>query len=175
MNTTLRSPSRSISRNRWDRFATLYDPDGEPEQTEQSTEYENPAEQYDGSTLISLPLVMDRTQYKAYRKRLGKRQRTCVYCGNKLHGNGQPDHVTPKNRGGKNWPANLLLSCRECNDDKTDMTLAEWRSVLLQRIARIQNLADRVAMLISDGHECFVSGARIRTDHIQQPQPEGIS
>jgi len=49
---------------------------------------------------------------------------SCAYCGSKYE---HIDHVIPVARGGTNWPANLRPSCRSCNLEKSDKTLAEWQ------------------------------------------------
>lgn len=54
----------------------------------------------------------------------------CRFCGIKLNGLGQIEHLTPVSRGGSSNPNNLTLSCRSCNYEKTNKTLneyLEWR------------------------------------------------
>ena len=40
------------------------------------------------------------------------------------------DHLTPRSRGGTNDPDNVVLACRQCNEDKGDLDLEEFRLVL---------------------------------------------
>lgn len=50
----------------------------------------------------------------------------CAYCGAwaaKL----TKDHIIPKSRGGKTVPENIAWVCRDCNRDKADLLLSEWR------------------------------------------------
>ncbi len=57
-------------------------------------------------------------------------QDLCSYCGVKLKGTGEIDHMMPISRGGNSDPANLTLACRSCNRDKHNKTPAEfikWR------------------------------------------------
>jgi 5-methylcytosine-specific restriction endonuclease McrA len=55
-------------------------------------------------------------------QRLYKAQRgKCAYfrfCGNRLAGSYHIDHIIPLIEGGSNWPANLQLTCPECNQRK---------------------------------------------------------
>lgn len=57
----------------------------------------------------------------------------CWYCGCALNGAGQLsnhiDHVLPVSKGGGNDPDNLVASCRNCNTEKGDMTLKEFRVI----------------------------------------------
>ncbi|WP_253701192.1 RNA-guided endonuclease IscB [Bacillus sp. FJAT-29814] len=56
---------------------------------------------------------------------LDKFGRRCAYCGTKdvpL----EIEHVHPKSRGGSNRVSNLTLACRECNEEKDNLTLDEW-------------------------------------------------
>lgn len=51
----------------------------------------------------------------------------CVYCGCE-HEKLQCDHIEPISRGGTNDIANLATACPDCNRDKANMTLEEWRA-----------------------------------------------
>ncbi len=54
----------------------------------------------------------------------------CFYCGARLKGGGEKDHITPLSKGGSNWPSNITLACLSCNRDKYDKSVAEfvvWR------------------------------------------------
>ncbi len=42
----------------------------------------------------------------------------CVYCDVPLGTKYHVDHIQPLSRGGSNWPANLQLTCRQCNNHK---------------------------------------------------------
>ena len=48
----------------------------------------------------------------------------CFYCGSP--GPIQADHWVPRSRGGSNSILNLVPACYLCNQDKSDMTPAEW-------------------------------------------------
>lgn len=36
------------------------------------------------------------------------------------------DHVDPRGKGGANAPANIVVACWTCNNDKDDLTLVQW-------------------------------------------------
>jgi len=66
--------------------------------------------------------------------------RRCPYCGTAmLYGpeyayeprQATKDHVVPLSRGGKRGP--LVWACRGCNEDKAQLALNEWRTVLSYR------------------------------------------
>ncbi len=48
----------------------------------------------------------------------------CWYCGRHAD---TIDHAKPRSRGGKNLDYNLLPACWECNNEKGDMTISEFR------------------------------------------------
>ena len=52
---------------------------------------------------------------------------TCVYCGelHELH-NLTIDHVRPKCKGGKDVTANVVPSCRRCNQEKGSRNWLDW-------------------------------------------------
>jgi 5-methylcytosine-specific restriction endonuclease McrA len=55
-------------------------------------------------------------------------KRQCVYCG--VQGGARSftvDHVVPVGRGGDHHLSNMVLACDECNQEKGDMTLQEWK------------------------------------------------
>lgn len=58
----------------------------------------------------------------------------CSYCDRVVGGYADADHVTPVSRGGRNDLSNLTPACRECNGDKGDLTLDEWRESREQRL-----------------------------------------
>ena len=54
----------------------------------------------------------------------------CPYCNDVM---GEPyrlqptrEHVVPRSRGGANHASNILIACRRCNTDKSDLSLAEF-------------------------------------------------
>lgn len=56
---------------------------------------------------------------------LEKFQRRCVYCG-KTDVALNIDHVIPKSKGGSDRISNLVLSCVECNQAKSNQTLEDF-------------------------------------------------
>lgn len=57
----------------------------------------------------------------------------CAYCGIRLFweikGDIHLEHIIPLSRGGTNWPDNLCLSCKNCNEEKSTKTAIEWQAV----------------------------------------------
>lgn len=56
---------------------------------------------------------------------LGKWGRACVYRG-ETNKPLEVEHIVPKSRGGSNRVSNLTLSCRDCNQEKGNLTAAEF-------------------------------------------------
>lgn len=54
----------------------------------------------------------------------------CVYCKKSKDKSTPPpftfDHLTPRARGGKDVPKNLVLACKPCNSARHDKSLAQW-------------------------------------------------
>jgi 5-methylcytosine-specific restriction endonuclease McrA len=71
---------------------------------------------------------------KSWKRKVWNRDNwLCCYCRCQLQlkDNDRPDaatvdHKIPVSRGGTNDMANLASACRECNEGKGNMTLAEW-------------------------------------------------
>ncbi|MHA2231047.1 MAG: RNA-guided endonuclease IscB, partial [Candidatus Hodarchaeales archaeon] len=61
------------------------------------------------------------TGYKIREYLLHKWGRKCAYCG-KTKLPLEVEHIIPKSRGGSNRPANLTISCRNCNQKKGNRT-----------------------------------------------------
>jgi 5-methylcytosine-specific restriction endonuclease McrA len=50
----------------------------------------------------------------------------CVYCGYSNVKMLTLDHVIPQSKGGKDSWDNLVTACRQCNGEKSDLTLEEY-------------------------------------------------
>jgi 5-methylcytosine-specific restriction endonuclease McrA len=61
-----------------------------------------------------------------YRAQKGK----CWHCGKPLNGKYHIDHLIPLDRGGSNWPNNLVCSCEHCNTSKGTRFCQEWNGRL---------------------------------------------
>lgn len=75
-------------------------------------------------------------EYEVKQYLLEKYQYQCVYC-QKKNVPFEKEHVVPKSRGGSNRISNLVLSCRECNQKKDNLTIEEYlknKPVLLRKI-----------------------------------------
>lgn len=52
----------------------------------------------------------------------------CYWCSQPLNDNYHADHVLPVNRGGTNYPENLVCACPTCNCSKGDkLPYVEWQ------------------------------------------------
>jgi 5-methylcytosine-specific restriction protein A len=59
-----------------------------------------------------------------WRNRLG--QGICYHCGQKFGKDALTmDHLIPLSRGGKTNKKNVVVSCKECNSHKKNLTVAE--------------------------------------------------
>ena len=90
-------------------------------------------------------------EVKAYL--LEKYHYSCVYCEAK-NVPFEKEHVIPRSRGGSNRISNLVLSCRECNEKKDNMSIEEFlkdNQPLLKKIkAQLKTpLKDAAAVNIS--------------------------
>lgn len=70
----------------------------------------------DGETTDEL--TQARMAYHGYR---------CIYCGGPFE---EVDHAIPLDRGGSNWPANLVPSCVKCNRSKYTRTIWEYLELI---------------------------------------------
>lgn len=59
------------------------------------------------------------------RLRMEYHRNTCVYC--RVNRFEEVDHAIPLDRGGSNWPSNLVPSCRPCNRRKHTKTIWEFK------------------------------------------------
>lgn len=92
--------------------------------------------------VFEVPSVVRLTQYidvRARQNRVTNRHRIlardhyrCQYCGRRGTAFDLTlDHILPKSRGGRTVAENLVTSCRECNNRKSDRTPQEARMPLL--------------------------------------------
>lgn len=54
----------------------------------------------------------------------------CWHCGRELNGVFHVDHLIPLNKGGTNWPNNIVCSCEKCNLSKGAKLPQEWNGRL---------------------------------------------
>jgi len=67
----------------------------------------------------------------------------CYYCKKQFMGNDgniyfEVEHLQPISRGGSNWPSNLALACKSCNQKKGDMSEADFWGVAKKNIWRAE-------------------------------------
>ena len=58
---------------------------------------------------------------------------TCVYCGERFPTRLEVDHIIPRSRGGSMTPDNLVASCHDCNQAKSNLTATEFGYPNIQR------------------------------------------
>lgn len=158
-------------KSHWSTFATLYD----PQVTEdQPPERRNPKLRRHGTQTAVIPMVLEQPEYTLYRQQRLKTDAHCTYCDRELDlDSASLDHLVPRSRGGKNWPANLVLSCKKCNEEKSDMTPREWHADILAKISEMQQFADRLQTLIDAGNmECYVVDEDAPRAEVVAPTPE---
>jgi len=66
---------------------------------------------------------------------LEKWKRTCAYCGIQSVPL-EVEHIIPKSRGGSNRVSNLTLACRDCNQEKGNLTASEFGFPQIQARAK---------------------------------------
>ena len=60
----------------------------------------------------------------------------CYYCQKSLeHNETTMDHIVPVSRGGSSSKGNIVISCKECNNLKKDLTPVEW-TLYLDKLAK---------------------------------------
>lgn len=72
------------------------------------------------------------------RKKNGKK---CWYCGKKITPkNYSLDHKIPRVKGGNDSKYNKVVACIPCNQDKSNMTVGEYRAVIAYRNGLVKKL-----------------------------------
>lgn len=72
---------------------------------------------------------------------------TCQYCGRMAPDVVlQVDHIKPVSKGGKNDILNLVTSCADCNNGKSNIELSD-DSIVRKQQAQLKNIADRKEQL----------------------------
>ena len=66
--------------------------------------------------------------------------RKCGYCGSTRAERYELDHIVPKTRGGADRVSNLVVSCRECNEKKSNQPLSEFLADRPTRLAAIRRI-----------------------------------
>jgi len=59
----------------------------------------------------------------------------CVYCGAKAE---EIDHVIPKSKGGTNSTYNLVASCKNCNQMKSNLSLKEFGKLMGKNFSKLE-------------------------------------
>ena len=54
----------------------------------------------------------------------------CIYCGNKLTmENVTSDHIIPISKGGNNCQVNIVISCKNCNNERGTMNFNDYLKI----------------------------------------------
>lgn len=76
-------------------------------------------------------MVTARSRKKFRRKLFAGKNSFCWYCGGKMkYKNATLDHQNPIARFNNNRHDNLVLSCKDCNQEKANKTVEEYRQKL---------------------------------------------
>lgn len=107
---------------------------------------------------FEVPSVVRLTRYVETRRRRQNRvasrlrilirdKHRCQYCGKRgTQFDLTLDHLIPRSRGGQSVPENLVASCKECNQRKSDRTPDEARMPLLSNPSALYYGLERAAM-----------------------------
>jgi hypothetical protein len=68
-------------------------------------------------------------------------KKECSYCGKEIINDEDftVDHKLPVSRGGKTEEPNLCISCKKCNQEKSNLTDDEYMLIINQLNAKLQN------------------------------------
>jgi 5-methylcytosine-specific restriction endonuclease McrA len=62
----------------------------------------------------------------------------CIYCGVKLNNeNATADHIIPISDGGNNCQVNLIVCCRECNNERGNISFQDFLNIKKKKGKRI--------------------------------------
>lgn len=97
---------------------------------------------------------------------LDKFGHTCQYCGG---ASGDPilewEHIQPKSKGGSDSVKNAPLACQTCNQDKGNLTLAQWRKIE-------EDIASN--RKTSSGRKQFAKARLKGIDAVEHHKPQGV-
>lgn len=58
------------------------------------------------------------------------RNSTCIYCDSKLtNSNATTDHIIPISEGGNNCQVNLIVCCKDCNNERGNMEFVSYLKI----------------------------------------------
>ena len=60
----------------------------------------------------------------------------CAYCTGECSNDLTLDHVVPRSKGGRNTVANLVVACRICNELKGDLSVEQFKPLILNPIPK---------------------------------------
>jgi 5-methylcytosine-specific restriction endonuclease McrA len=81
--------------------------------------------------------VKRRTSGYAKEFLVDNREAKCLYCEMKLHkGNATADHIIPISEGGNNTQVNLIVCCKDCNNERGN---TEFKTYLSMKNKKYKN------------------------------------
>ena len=71
----------------------------------------------------------------------GNRNAICIYCENKLtNHNATTDHIIPISDGGNNCQVNLIVCCKDCNNERGAMPFTEYLQIKNPKFKNVKRL-----------------------------------
>lgn len=92
---------------------------------------------------------------------LAKQSARCFWCGRPLNGRAHRDHIVPLAGGGENDVSNLVMSCPECNLEKSAQHPNKWLAST-DRISHDRKV-QLASILISLGVKPSISYSNVRS------------
>lgn len=66
---------------------------------------------------------------------------TCIYCEDKLtNHNATTDHIIPISDGGNNCQVNLIVCCKDCNNERGAMPFVDYLQIKNPKYTRVRKL-----------------------------------
>ncbi|MGL5480224.1 MAG: HNH endonuclease [Clostridium sp.] len=100
-------------------------------------------------------------------EKIKNEQTRCFYCGKELKIKQRTiDHIIPLNRGGKTEYNNLIVCCKQCNIEKGDMTIKEYRKYLTKKEEFLKAINSQIEIQEKMLSIYKIESLRQRTKHI---------
>lgn len=85
--------------------------------------------------------VKRRTSGYAKEFLIENREAKCLYCETKLHrGNATADHIIPISEGGNNTQVNLIVCCKDCNNERGNTEFKTYLSMKNKKYKQHTNI-----------------------------------
>ena len=83
-----------------------------------------------------------------HKRLIEKYGKKCFYCGYKLKGYWEIDHIIARSKNGSDHITNLVPACRPCNHAKSNKTRREWIGWLEDRLELRQKQVRKIRRII---------------------------